>query len=73
MTILRFLGFSTFSQVAGVLNTKTQKWRREILFCGHAVPNKETWFELIGTELLVEHSLTASGFAEAAGTEGNVE
>ena len=38
--------------------------------------NEETWFELIGTELLVEHSHTAGGFAEAAGTElykGNVE
>ena len=35
--------------------------------------NEETWFELIGTELLVEHSPTAGGFAEAAGTEGNVE
>ena len=38
---------------------------------------KETWFELIGAELLVEHSHTAvGGFAEAAGTElckGNVE
>ena len=39
--------------------------------------NEETWFELIGAELLlVEHSHTAGGFAEAAGTElckGNVE
>ena len=39
--------------------------------------NEETWFELIGAELLVEHSHTAAGgFAEAAGTElckGNVE
>ena len=37
--------------------------------------NEETWFELIGVELLVEHSLTAGGFVEAAGTElckGNV-
>ena len=37
--------------------------------------NEETWFELIGAELLVEHS-TAGGFAEAAGTElckGNFE
>ena len=36
----------------------------------------KTWFELIGSELLVEHSHTAGGFAEAAGTElcnGNVE
>ena len=32
--------------------------------------NEETWFELIGAELLVEHS-TAGGFAEAAGTECN--
>ena len=30
---------------------------------------KESWFELIGAELLVEHSHTAGGFAEAAGTE----
>ena len=38
--------------------------------------NEETWFELIGAELLVEHSHTAGGFAKAAGTElckGNVE
>lgn len=38
--------------------------------------NEETWFELIGAELLVEHSHTAGGFTEAAGTElckGNVE
>ena len=28
--------------------------------------NEETWFELIGAELLVEHSHTAGGFAEAA-------
>ena len=38
--------------------------------------NEETWFELIGVELLVEHSHTAGGFTEAAGTEqckGNVE
>ena len=38
--------------------------------------NDETWFELIGAELLVEHSPTAGGFAEAAATElckGNVE
>ena len=38
--------------------------------------NEETWFELIGVELLVEHSHTAGGFAEAASTElckGNVE
>ena len=37
--------------------------------------NEETWFELIGAELLVEHS-AAGGFTEAAGTElckGNVE
>ena len=37
---------------------------------------EETWFELIGAELLVEHSHTAGGFTEAAGTElckGNVE
>ena len=32
--------------------------------------NEETWFELIVAELLVEHSLTAGGFAEAAGTTG---
>ena len=32
-------------------------------------PNEETWFELTGAELLVEHSHTAGGFAEAAGTE----
>ena len=32
--------------------------------------NEETWFELIGAELLVEHCHTAAGgFAEAAGTE----
>ena len=31
--------------------------------------NEETWFELIGAELLVEHSPTGGGFAEAAGTE----
>ena len=31
--------------------------------------NEETLFELIGAELLVEHSPTAGGFAEAAGTE----
>ena len=31
--------------------------------------NEETWFELIGAELLVEHSHTAGGFTEAAGTE----
>ena len=31
--------------------------------------NEETWFQLIGAELLVEHSHTACGFAEAAGTE----
>ena len=38
--------------------------------------NEETWFELTGAELLVEHSYTAGGFTEAAGTElckGNVE
>ena len=38
--------------------------------------NEETWFDLIGMELLVKHSHTAGGFAEAAGTElskGNVE
>ena len=41
--------------------------------------NEETLFELIGAELLVEHSHTAGGFAEAASTElckgvkGNVE
>ena len=38
--------------------------------------NEETWFELIEAELLVEHSHTAGGFIEAAGTElckGNVE
>ena len=38
--------------------------------------NEETWFELIGAELLVEHSHTAGGFTEAAGTElckANVE
>ena len=38
--------------------------------------NEETWFELIGAELLVEHSHTAGGCAEAAATElckGNVE
>ena len=38
--------------------------------------NEETWFELIGAELLVEHSFTAGGFTEAAGIElckGNVE
>ena len=38
--------------------------------------NEETWFELIGVELLVKHSHTAGGFAKAAGTElckGNVE
>ena len=38
--------------------------------------NEENWFELIGAELLVEHSHTAGGIAEAAGTElceGNVE
>ena len=38
--------------------------------------NEETWFELIGAELLIEHSLTAGGFTETAGTElckGNVE
>ena len=37
---------------------------------------EETWFELIGAELLVGHSHTAGGFTEAAGTElckGNVE
>ena len=33
--------------------------------------NEETWFELTGAELLVEHSHTAGGFAEAAGTEGH--
>ena len=36
---------------------------------------EETWVELIGAELLVEHSHTAGGFTEAAGTElckGNV-
>ena len=68
------------------------KWRREILFCGHTVrilylydgipvnsatfANEETWFQLIEAELLVEHSNSAGGFAEAAGTElckGNVE
>ena len=26
--------------------------------------NEETWFELIGAELLVEHSHTAGGFAK---------
>ena len=31
--------------------------------------NEETWFELIGEGLLVEHSQTAGGFVEAAGTE----
>ena len=31
--------------------------------------NEETLFELIGEELLVEHSPTAGGSAEAAGTE----
>ena len=31
--------------------------------------NEETWFELIGAELLVEHSHTAGGFTEAEGTE----
>ena len=31
--------------------------------------NEETWFELIGAELLVKHSPTAGGFAETAGTE----
>ena len=31
--------------------------------------NEETWFKLIGLELLVEQSHTAGGFAEAAGTE----
>ena len=40
--------------------------------------NEETWFKLIGPELLLEHSHTAQlvDFAEAAGTElckGNVE
>ena len=38
--------------------------------------NEETWFELIGAGLLVEHSPTAGGFAEAASIElckGNVE
>ena len=38
--------------------------------------NEKTWFELIGAELLVEHSHRAGGFAEAAGTElckGKVE
>ena len=33
--------------------------------------NEETWFELIGAELLLEHSHTAGGFAEAAGSELN--
>ena len=28
--------------------------------------NEETWFELIGAGLLVEHSHTAGGFTEAA-------
>ena len=40
------------------------------------IANEETWFELIGAELLVEHSHAAGGFAEVAGTElckGNVE
>ena len=31
--------------------------------------NEETWFELIGAELLVEHSHTAGGFTEAEGTQ----
>ena len=31
--------------------------------------NEETWFELNGAELLVEHSHTAGGFTEAARTE----
>ena len=31
--------------------------------------NKETWFELIGAEMLVEHSHTVGGFSEAAGSE----
>ena len=38
--------------------------------------NEETWFELIGAELLVEHSQAAGGFAEATSTElckGNTE
>ena len=40
--------------------------------------DEETWFKLIGAELLVVHSHRAGGFAEAAcaGTElckGNVE
>ena len=39
--------------------------------------NEEIWFELIGAELLVEHSPDlVSGFAEAEGTKvckGNVE
>ena len=38
--------------------------------------NGEIWFELIGAELLFEHSPTAGGFAEATGTQlcnGNIE
>ena len=56
------------------------KWRREILFCGHALGRRHTgefchirWWKnlvkLTGAELLVEHSHTAGGFAEAARTE----
>ena len=91
--MIRFLGLSGRELPLKLLVFWTQnclkfKWRREILFCGHAVlddgipvnsatfANEETWFKLIGVELLVEHSHTAGGFAEAAGTElckGNVE
>ena len=33
------------------------------------IANEGTWFELIGKEVLVEHSHTVGGFAKVAGTE----
>ena len=74
-------GTGTFSQVAGVLNTKLFRilngaerfYFVAMLYLDNGIPvnsatfaNEETWFELIGAGLLVEHSHTAGGFTEAA-------
>ena len=78
-------GTGTFSQVAENC-LKFKMAPRDfvaMLYLDDGIPvnsatfaNEETWFELIGAELLVEHSPTPDGFAEAAGTEmckGNIE
>ena len=84
-------GTGTFSQVAGVLNTKLFKfkmaprdfilwpcftWRTAYRWILPHSLMKKLGIELIGEGLLVEHSQTAGGFAEATGTElckGNVK